>query len=52
MRLLKGSITIEDIDNMPRRDLIARIEARIRALKRENKQQQAARTIKEKMEGF
>lgn len=50
MRLLKGSITIEDINNMSRRDLIYRLESRMRALQKESKKEAMARKANEAIE--
>ena len=37
MRILKGSITIEDLYNMSKRELYERIDARMRSLKEEER---------------
>ena len=50
MRLLKGSINIKDLDEMPRRELLARMEARMRSYKNEDKKTRASRALAEKIE--
>lgn len=52
MRLLKGSITITDLYKMTRKELLARLEARLRSMKNEDKKQAAARAMQEQMEGL
>lgn len=42
MRLLKGSINIEDIHNMTKRELHERINARIRSLEADEKKRKKA----------
>ena len=50
LRLLKGNITIEDLNNMSRRELMDRLDSRLRYLKKEDKKQAAARQFKEELE--
>lgn len=49
MRLLKN-ITIEDLNNMSRRELLARLEARVRALKNQDSKTRQATAMQEAFE--
>lgn len=51
MRLFKNSLPIEEIRVMPKKELDARIQARVRAIKRENKQQAAMAKKSPKLKG-
>lgn len=45
LRLFRGDITLEDIYKMPRKELMERMEARIRSMKQDDGREQQAREL-------